>query len=89
MGFGPNNGMCQFNSFHTVPTLMTMKKKSFENIVGKGAFSPFYAPASKDRGHIVLLLSVYPSVCLSVCPSICLHKLNMKSKHFLITPKLI
>ena len=28
----------------------------------------FYAPASRDRGHTVLLLSV----CLSVCPSVCL-----------------
>ena len=26
----------------------------------------FYAPLSKDRGHIVLLLSVCPSVRLSV-----------------------
>ena len=28
---------------------------------------PFYAPVSKDRGHVVLPLSV------------CLHKLNMKT----------
>ena len=31
----------------------------------------FYAPILKDRGHIVLPLSV--------CPSVCLHKLNMKT----------
>ena len=31
----------------------------------------FYAPISKDRGHIVLPLSV--------CPSVCLHKQNMKT----------
>ena len=35
----------------------------------------FYAPASKDRGHIVLPLSD----CPSVRPSVCLHKLNMKT----------
>ena len=35
----------------------------------------FYAPGPKDRGHIVLPLSVCPSVRLSVC----LHKLNMKT----------
>ena len=35
-------------------------------------FSPFYVPPpSKDRGHIVLPLSV--------CLSIGLHKLNMKT----------
>ena len=31
----------------------------------------FYAPVSKDWRHVVLPLSV--------CPSICLHKLNMKT----------
>ena len=31
----------------------------------------FYAPASKDLGHIIVLLSA--------CPSICLHKLNVKT----------
>ena len=41
----------------------------------------FYAPVSKDRGHIVLPLSV--------CPSVRLHKLNMKTLHFPITPKII
>ena len=41
----------------------------------------FYALVSKDRGHIVLPLSV--------CPSVCLHKLNMKTEHVPITPKLI
>ena len=35
----------------------------------------FLCPASKDRGHTVLLLSV----CLSVHPSGCLHKLNVKT----------
>ena len=39
----------------------------------------FYAPILKDRGYIVLPLSVHVSVCPSVCPSICLHKLNMKT----------
>ena len=34
-------------------------------------YDTLYAPASKDQGHIVLLLSV------------CLHKLNMKTYHFL------
>ena len=29
----------------------------------------FYAPVSKDRGHIVLPLSVRPFVCLSICLS--------------------
>ena len=38
----------------------------------------FYAPTSKDRGHIVLPLSV--------CLSVRLHKLNMKTEHFPITP---
>ena len=28
------------------------------------AYIPFYAPVSKDRGHIVLPLSVCPSVCV-------------------------
>ena len=27
--------------------------------------------------------------CPSVCPSVCLHKLNVKTYHFSITPKLI
>ena len=35
---------------------------------------PFYAPALKDWGHIVLPLSVCPSVL-----SVCLHKLNIKT----------
>ena len=33
---------------------------------------PIYA--SIDRGHIVLHVSICPSVCLSVCPSVCLLK---------------
>ena len=45
----------------------------------------FYVLVSKDRGHIVLLLSVCQSVHLSVC----LHKLNAKASHFPITPILI
>ena len=45
----------------------------------------FCAPALKDRGHIVLLLSVYPSICLSVC----LHKHNVKTENVPLTPKLI
>ena len=61
----------------------------------------FYAPASKYRGHIVLPLSfspsiyplvwpsVRPSICLFVRLSVCLHKHNMKTYHFPITPKLI
>ena len=36
----------------------------------------FYAPVSKDRGHIVLPLSV------------CLHKLNLKHEQFPFIPKL-
>ena len=42
----------------------------------------FYAPVSKDRGHIVLLLSI----CLSVRPS-CLHKLTVKTtfSHYSLT----
>ena len=40
---------------------------------------------SGGGGHIVLPLSV----CLSVRPSVCLHKLNVKTEHFPITPKLI
>ena len=43
--------------------------------------SYLHAPVSKVRGHIILPLSV--------CLSICLLKLNMKTKHFPITPKLI
>ena len=39
----------------------------------------FYAPASKDREHIVLPMSVCQSVRQSVRPSVCLHKLNMKT----------
>ena len=38
----------------------------------------FYAPAAKDRGHIVLPLSV--------CLSVRLHKVNMKTEQFPITP---
>ena len=65
--------------------LITPTEMTFENIVENGendgywhflfqyVFYPcpvfFYAPASKDRGHIVLQLSV--------CSSVCLHKLNM------------
>ena len=40
-------------------------------------------PASKGQGHIVVL-SVFLSVHLSLCP-----KLNQKTKHFPVTPKLI
>ena len=29
-----------------------------------------YASVSKDRGHIVVLLSVRPSICLSVCTNL-------------------
>ena len=35
----------------------------------------FYDPVSKDRGHIVLPLSI----CLSIRLSVYLHKLNMKT----------
>ena len=37
----------------------------------------FYFPSLKDLGHIVLLLSV--------CPSICLHKLIMKTYYVPLT----
>ena len=36
-------------------------------------FAYFYAPVSKDPGHIVSPLSVRPSVRTSVHPSVCLH----------------
>ena len=39
----------------------------------------FYAPVSKDWGHIVLLLSICMFVRPSICPSVCLHKLNLKT----------
>ena len=48
--------------------LVTLRKESFENIVGKEENTckqHIYAPASKDRGHIVLLVSI------------CLSKLNI------------
>ena len=45
--------------------------------LGGGIKSHFYAPASKDQGHIVLPISVCWSVCLTVCPSVCLHKLKV------------
>ena len=34
-------------------------------------YSLFYAPASKDQGHIVLPLSIYLSVWLSARLSVC------------------
>ena len=48
---------------------------------GEPGFSYFHAPTMKSQGHIVLPLSV--------CPNVCLHKLNMKTWHFLFTSKLI
>ena len=61
------------------PSCLSVCPSVYQNI------GNFYAPTSKDRGHIVLPLSV----CQSVRPSVCLHKLNMKTEHFPITPKLI
>ena len=70
-----------------------------EYIMGKGQKSGyqhfalclqfFMPPILKDWGHTVLPLSVCLSICPSSCPSVCLHKLNMKTEHFPITPKLI
>ena len=57
---------------------MEERVKYLEEKAGK---PHFYTPLSKDQGHIVLPLSVRPSVCL--------HKLNVKTLHFPITPKLI
>ena len=48
--------------------ILKKKKTTFNNV------SAFLCPASKDRGYIVLPLSI----CLSVPSSVCLHKLNMK-----------
>ena len=59
---------------------MFLRQKRLENNVEKGekTVSPCYGPTSKDGGHIVLPLSVSPSVCL--------HKLNMKTQHFPLIP---
>ena len=45
-------------------------------VANRKKLMPYYAPVSKD--------------CFTVVrTSVCLHKLNMKTKHFPITPKLI
>ena len=53
--------------------------------------SSIFMPPYRIIGGILIYhcLSVRPSICMSVCLSVCLHKLNMKTKHFPITPKLI
>ena len=48
----------------------TTRVGKYENIFDTVRLS-FYAPASKDWGHIVLQLSV--------CPSVCLLKLNTET----------
>ena len=58
-----NAGNQHFSPFPTMFSSLTKKKFQF--------FSQFYVPVSKDLGHIVLPLSV--------CPSVCLHKLYRKT----------
>ena len=48
------------------------------------SFFYFYAPVSKDWGAYC-----FTDARLSVCLSVCLRKLNVKTLHFPITPKLI
>ena len=56
------------------------------NINNYGEIWFFMPPYQKIRG---ILFYLCPSVHLSVCPTVCLHKLNMKTEYFPITPKLI
>ena len=56
------------SSGHRTPSPVTTAEISLKGIVDR--VYNFYAPESKDRGHIVLPLSVRPSVRASICLSV-------------------
>ena len=81
------------NCFHTIDysqhvevlfhhTFSATLVKYISSIWCQQHYLQFYASASIDMGHIVLLMSF----CLSVCLSVYLRELDQKTQHFLIIP---
>ena len=66
-------------------TITLQHKLVWANIAHDLLFMPPYRKSGGAYCFTIVCLSIHPSIHLSVC----LHKLNVKTEHFPITPKLI